>query len=270
MNDRKQLAVVILQYNSADLTLQLLQSIEKFEAEKIKDYRFILMDNASAEPRFAEIAQRFSWVELIEYKENLGFGRAHNRVMPSIHEEWVLLLNNDCILLSDALTRTLRHAREVKADFATCAVLNEDMTDQSNFSTLPSPLRRILLNLTGLTRLLWYWRRIKRISRVGYINGAFLLLLKSAIPEGQLFDERYFMYTEDLDLMLRLSKAGANGYRIADGKVIHLGGRSAARKWSGNLIDDVKTRQAEECMQRHYPAWQVSLQKKIYGLLKRV
>lgn len=266
-NKTKQLAVLMLQYNSADMTLQLLESIDRYEMMHRGDYRFILMDNASTESKFTEIGGRFPWVELVAYEENLGFGRAHNKVMPSVQEEWVLLLNNDCILLNDALTRTLRQARHYQADFATCAVLNEDLTDQVNFSTLPSPLRRVFLNLTGITRLLWYWRRWWRAARVGYINGAFLLLRRSSIPDGELFDDRYFMYTEDLDLMLRLAQQGMRGYRFAEGKVIHLGGRSAARKWSDNQINKAKVLQADECVRRHFPAWQVSLQRRVYQFL---
>jgi GT2 family glycosyltransferase len=266
---KKKLAVLMLQYNSAHLTIQLLDSIEKHEALRLQDYRFVLMDNESAESNFIEISQRFPWVELVPYKENLGFGRAHNRLMPTIQEDWVLLLNNDCILLNDAVTRTLLKAESHCADFATCTVLNEDLSDQANFSTLPSPLRRIFLNLSGITRLLWHWRRWRQVARVGYINGAFLLLRKSAIPQKQLFDDRYFMYTEDLDLMIRLAKERAKGYRFASGKVIHLGGCSAARKWTIGQINESKAQQANECFRRHYPTWQLNFQQAIYRWIRK-
>jgi len=263
------LAVLILQYNSADLTIQLLKSIERFESANLAQYRFVLMDNGSQNPRRTEIEHGFPWVRFVEYGENLGFARAHNRIMEKIDEEWVLLLNNDCILLNDAITKTMQGALAVQADFATCTVLNQDMTDQANFSTLPTPLRKVLLNLTGLTRLLWFWRRKWQVARVGYINGAFLLIRRAAIPQGQLFDDRYFMYTEDLDLMYRLAKQRARGYRLAAGKVIHLGGRSAVRKWTGTEINGVKQLQAEECMCRHFPRWQFNLMQVIYKIARR-
>lgn len=216
------------------------------------------MDNASEDCKFTEIGTRFPWVELIKNEENLGFGRAHNRVMPLVNSPWILLLNNDCLLLNDAITRTLNDALNQKADFATCAVKNEDLTDQVNFSTLPTPLRRVFLNNTGLTRLLWIFRRMRSVSRVGYINGAFLLLKRSSVPDGQLFDDRYFMYTEDLDLMYRLHKKKTKGYRFSNGEVIHLGGRSAVRKWTGREINSKKELQARECMLRHFPRWQTT------------
>lgn len=264
-----ELAVLILQYNSADLTIQLLRSIEHQEAVNMGKYRFILMDNASKECKFEEIRSEFPWVELIKYDENLGFGRAHNRAMNSVIEPWTLLLNNDCILLNDAITRTLHEAKQLKADFATCAVKNENLTDQVNFSTLPSPLRRIFLNYTGITRALWVLRRLRSKSRVGYINGAFLLIKHSSIPEGQLFDDRYFMYTEDLDLMYRLHKGNAKGYRFSVGSVIHLGGRSATRKWTGDEINIKKEQQARECMLRHFPRWQTIFFERVQQALNQ-
>lgn len=268
-NVTHQLAVLILQYNSAELTIQLLKSIEQFESANLDQYRFIVMDNGSQNPHRTEIEANFPWTRFIAYNENLGFGRAHNRVMGEIDEEWVLLLNNDCILLNDAITKTMLGAQAIQADFATCAVLNQDLTDQANFSTLPTPLRKVMLNLTGLTRLLWFLRRKWWVARVGYINGAFLLMRRAAIPQGQLFDDRYFMYTEDLDLMYRLAKHRAKGYRLAAGRVIHLGGRSAVRKWSGTEISSAKQRQAEECMSRSFPNWQIKLMKLIYKLAWR-
>lgn len=228
------------------------------------------MDNASKDSKFSEIGKRFPWIEPIEYEENLGFGRAHNGAMPLVTSPWILLLNNDCILLNDAITRTLNDAINKKADFATCAVKNEDLTDQVNFSTLPTPLRRVFLNNTGITRLLWIVRRMRSASRVGYINGAFLLIKRSSVPDGQLFDDRYFMYTEDLDLMFRLHKKDKKGYRFDNGNVIHLGGRSAVRKWTGGEINSKKDQQARECMLRHFPHWQTRFFELVQRILRKI
>lgn len=269
LNPKKQLTVLMLQYNSADLTIQLLESIEKHEGMHLNNYRFVLMDNASNDSKFKEISLRFPWVELVSYEKNLGFGRAHNKIMTVTQEDWILLLNNDCILLNDAITKTLVEAKKKPADYATCAVLNKDLTDQVNFSTLPSPLRRIFLNLTGITRLLWHWRRWVKVARVGYINGAFLLLNRHSIPQQKLFDDRYFMYTEDMDLMVRLYKQKAKGYRFSSGKVIHLGGGSAIRQWAEDHISDIKTQQSDECLKLHFPAWQIQFQERIYQWLRR-
>lgn len=262
-----QLTILILQYNSTDLTIQLLHSIDNYESSHFKEYRFIVMDNGSEFTGREMIEKRFPWVEFIEFKENLGFARAHNRIMQEIESEWVLMLNNDCVLLNDAITRTFSTAKKIKADFATCSVLNDNMSHQNNFSTLPTPLRRIFLNLTGISRLMAYFRRNMDVARVGYINGTFLLLNKSKIPQGILFDDRYFMYTEDLDLMYRLSANHAKGYRIAAGHIIHYGGQSAARRWKDQQIQYLKKKQAMDCMCRYFPAWQIKLARALYKIV---
>ena len=74
-----------------------------------------------------------------------------------------------------------------------------------------------------------------------------------------MFDEDHFMYGEDVDLMFRLGKKGARGYRIAEGKVVHLNQGSSKRLWNDNAIHKIKMRETERVMLRHMPSWQVRL-----------
>ncbi|MEJ2619976.1 MAG: glycosyltransferase family 2 protein [Candidatus Thiodiazotropha sp.] len=260
----KELAVIMLQYNSSDLTEDLLRSAERFESEAIKDYRWILMDNDSRNDRFEYFSSKFPWVELVKYDVNLGFAKAHNRVMETIREPWVLLLNNDCILQNNAITLTLRSAKQYGADFATCCVLNSDFTHQNNHSTLPTPLRRVFINTTGMARLISSIRRRLPASRVGYINGAFLLLKKDSIPRPSLFNERFFFYMEDLDLIFRLSKEHRVGYRFSAGRVVHLGGGSAKRSLDEQQIRNMKGEQnVIGIWKEYFPLWQSVLAEKV-------
>ncbi len=252
-HNKKKLCVLILQYNSSDLTLQLLESIVLHEAKTLNQYRIIVMDNASLDPKKKEIVERFSFVEFIQYQSNLGFAKAHNAIMAQIEEPWVLLLNNDCILLNNAISQTLVSSQSVNADFSTCALYNKDRTIQINFSLTPSPLRRVFLHYTALNRYIIEPLKVNtKTCKVGYINGAFLMLKQSSIPQSLLFDERYFMYTEDLDLMIRYAKNNKQGYRFSSAKVIHLGGASAKREWGDKDRLDIKDKQAVECFQRHF------------------
>lgn len=258
--NKKEVCILILQYNSSDLTLQLLASIVLYEAKKLNQYRIIVMDNASVDPKKDEILERFSFVEFIQYQSNLGFAKAHNAVMEQVEEPWVLLLNNDCILLNNAISKTLAYSQAVNADFSTCALYNEDLTTQINFSLTPSPLRRVFLHYTALNRYIIQPLKVKTKScKVGYINGAFLMIKQSAIPQNMLFDDRYFMYTEDLDLMIRYAKDKKQGYRFSAAKVIHLGGASAKREWGDKDRFAIKDEQAVECFRRHFTKFEMSV-----------
>ena len=231
-NGSKPLCILILQYNSSDLTIQLLESIVRHENKNLNRYRFIVMDNASEDPMQEEITRRFPFVEFVQYETNLGFASAHNRIMEEVHEDWVLLLNNDCILQNNAIEMLFEDAKERGAHFATCEVFNEDGTPQNNYSYLPSPLRRVFIGFTGIGRLMEPIRRKLQAVRVGYINGAVLLLQACVFRDVGFFDSRYFMYKEDFDLMLKLWSRGYSGWRLRGGRIVHLGGGSSIKRAS--------------------------------------
>jgi GT2 family glycosyltransferase len=260
MNSEKDLTVLILQYNSSEYTINLLKSVVQYEFQNLDKYRWIIMDNASKYPMRHEIITQFPFIEFVQYDENLGFAGAHNRIFPTIKTKWILLLNNDCILLNNAVTMTLENSKKYAADFSTCALYNEDMSYQNNFSTIATPMRRILINFTGINRLILSKIRAssKRCS-VGYINGAFLLINRNSLKDKKLFTDRYFMYTEDLDLMFRFFKWKKKGWRFSEGKVIHLGGKSAVKKWENSEIDTIKHTQYIDCLYEHFSKYEVKI-----------
>lgn len=266
---KPRVCVVILQYNAVHLTLDLLESVVQYE--RPQEHRYLLLDNGSEDPRGDEIRRRFPFVEMVLFGQNHGFGKAHNLALPMIEEDWIFLINNDCVLLNDAITRTLGRAVALGVDYATCELFNVDGTHQINFSTKPSPLRWILLGLTGFNRVVLGPIRCWLPSpRVGYINGACLLIRRTSIPHPSLFDERYFMYTEDLDLMVRFARTGAVGRRLRGGRVIHVGGASARPEEVSGKLQPKSIATAVECLMRYYPAWQVELWQHLRGFLSGV
>ena len=267
----KDLTILILQYNSADYTLKLLESIILFEGDNLKRYEIVVMDNNSSNDMFEIMKEKFKFVKFVKYEKNYGFGLAHNMYIKNVETDYILLLNNDCVLLNAAIASTLESLKNNDSiDFATCTLKNPDGSCQINFSNTPTPLGRLFINLTGINRV---WRTIQlhlKGTSVGYINGAVLFIKKNVIDEIGLFDERYFMYTEDFDLMLRLKKNKSKGYRFAAGEICHYGGASAIREWKDNEIGIIKQNQMVECMKRHYPVWQTKLLLFVLKMIKKV
>ena len=269
----KEICIAILQYNSTEFTIQLLESLIKLEANNLDKYRIILMDNASENPGRENILSKFPFVEFIQYEKNYGFAKAHNLLLPQINENWLLLLNNDCILVNNAIERILTLSKELDADFSTGNLLNKDGTPQINFSITPTPLRWLFIVFTGFNKIITRFRLHSNISRVGYINGALLLIKKTVIDNIGLFDDSLFMYTEDTDLMFRLHKNHYKGFRFRDPKVIHLGGGSAKKKWTQNELENIKKEQLYKCMLKHFPRWQVllwSMTRTIYEKIQKL
>ncbi len=256
----KGLCVLILQYNSSGLTLQLLESIEKIEGTYLSSYRVIVMDNASNDPKQDEITSRFPFVEFVRFEENHGFAKAHNIIWERIKEKWTLMLNNDCILLNDAINKTLKAAEENSADFATCALFNKDGSRQITFSSQHPPLLKILFECTSFDKQITERLRLKREkSRIGFASGAFLLIKTGMFRRVGMFDEKFFMYAEDIDLMIRLRKAGAKGYLFNSGRATHLEAGSASKKWSEDEIWKLKMARTLDVYETHYPAWRIRL-----------
>ncbi len=250
------LCALTLQYNSTDYTLGLLESMVRHEARYLDSYRIVVMDNGSEDPRSSEIMTRFPFVEFVRYEQNHGYVRAHNMIWTNVVEDWALLINNDCILQNDAIHRTLAAAQDRWADFATCAMLNVDGSPQVSFGPAPTPVRQLFVNCSGINRLLLRRLRLRlKCSRIGFSNGAFLLLRTSLLRHEPLFNEDYYMYGSDMDLMIRFAKRKLNGYRFGDGRVVHIGAGTAGRFWTPQERLRMQGEIYRRMMAEHYPIW---------------
>jgi len=237
--NKASVCLIVLQYNKLDLTRQCLLSIvEKEEGGPLVD-RFILADNASTEEG---VAEQFSWaksiisnIETVQFSENYGFADAHNRLIEGVNEDYVLLLNNDTLLVNDAITQILRCAFNDKVDVATGILYNQDGSVQPNtkgFYFFPEPLKRINIWIQKKFRTLVKSNaKSCQFDPIVYANGAFLLIKTALFKKVGGFDKQYFMYTEDLDLMIKLNKIGATMRAYHAPKVVHLGGASSAQVW---------------------------------------
>lgn len=196
----------------------------------------IVVDNASADGSAEMVRQAFPAVHLIESSENLGFGKANNRGLDVATGELVLYLNSDAYVEAGALEKLT----SVFADNAVVAagpkLLNLDRSLQESVAGRLT-LGKVFLEQTFLDAIArkfgrGYWRtrsvQGEAISTVDQVMGACIMVRRSA---NERFDERYFLYCEDTDLCVRLSRHGKIIY-VRDAEVIHeLGSSSVASRW---------------------------------------
>lgn len=244
----KKLTILVLQYNKPYLTERLLHSLCRHEA--VDNYEVIVVDNNSTEPdRFNDFKIVFPHFSFIKNTVNMGFARAINKEVKNLSKEtpYLLLINNDIILNNNSIGLCLSAIEKLQADAVTCNMLHDDGNVIDNFSSDLSVLSFILLNLTGLSAI-WrkYVRHKKTPSRIHYINGAFLMMRLNRFKEVGLFTEDYFMYSEDKDLMFKLSRAAARMYFIPGTNVVHSDGQSAAAVWNGQDKANMIVRQDVE------------------------
>lgn len=237
------LSIVIVAYKSRDEIAGCLGSLPTMLHGRAVE--IVVVDNSPGDGTGEIVRSRFPHVVYLAPGENLGFGRANNLGYAHTRGEFVLFLNPDTISNAAALAQCVARLEEdpeiglisprlVQADGAMDLACRRSIPSLWDGFCRAAGLaarfpRRPLFagyNLTFLPEHESY--------DVGAINGAFMMIPRWVLAEevaedGQVFDERFFMYGDDLDLCIRVGRAG---FRIVyDGtvQITHLKGVSVAR-----------------------------------------
>ena len=208
-------AVAVVSWNTRDLLARCLESLHPEHDAAQADVWVV--DNASSDGSADLVRERFPWVRLVASDENVGFGRAVNVLARQTDSEWIGVANADIALRPGALERLLATGDEDAGAGAIAPrlVLPDGTTQHSVFAVPTIPFA--LLHATGAHRLIpgvadrraipGHWDT-ERARRVPWAIAAFLLLRRTAWDDTGGFDERQWMYAEDLDLGWRLRDAG--------------------------------------------------------------
>jgi GT2 family glycosyltransferase len=155
------------------------------------------------------VRREFPTARLILNRDNIGFAAACNRGAAAAGGRCLLFLNPDTIVHPGALDRALAFmARHPQAGIMGCRTLNGDGTLQHTARSFPS-LARVFAHLSGLSRR---FRRLRlparEARRPDYVQGSFLVIARSLFMSLGGFDERFFLFGEEVDLCLRARQAG--------------------------------------------------------------
>ena len=232
-------AIVVVSWNTRELLAGCLTSM----AGDVDDGRawVCVVDNDSDDGSADMVAQEFPWVDLVRAGRNLGFGAAVNLgVRRSPPTRWVAPCNADIALEPDTLRLLLDAAeRDAGAGAIAPLLVGDDGEPQHSVYPFPEPAFTLLFNL-GLHRLSrrWadrhcvpgLWDR-SRAREVPWVIAAFLLVRREAWRQVGGFDERQWMYAEDLDLGWRLAGAGWSTRYEPQARVFHHGSAAAILAW---------------------------------------
>src|SRR3989344_5467683 len=235
--------IIIPSYNTENLTISCLDSIYK----KTKDVNMeiILVDNASKDRTVDKVKKIYPAVKLITNHFNVGFGAANNQGAKISTGKYLLFLNSDTILKENSVkivSDWLNQHPRVQA--ATCKLTNPDGSLQYNLGTFPGVFRVLgwmffiddlpLINKYFRSFHLQHPRWYQAETRIDWAMGAFLMIKKDAFKKINGFDEKMFMYAEEVELQYRLSKQNFSIYYIPSTAVVHLG-RSSSRDTDPSL-----------------------------------
>lgn len=217
-----------------------------------------------------DVDAALAWVpeaQVVEAGSNLGYGAAVNLAARRLGDdvEWILVTNPDVVFLPGSIDSLLALA---SSDDSIGAV--GPRTLRADGSVYPSA-RDIPSLATGVGHALFsrVWRsnrwseRYLRADRAGaesvnalptgWLSGACLLIRRSAFEQVQGFDERFFMYFEDVDLSERLAEAGWGVYLVPSARVVHSGGTTTSRQ-SRSMISE-HHRSAYRYLAKKYHQW---------------
>lgn len=238
------LSVVVVSYNTSELTIQCLQSV--FTQNHV-DYEVIVVDNASSDGSANQIKQNFPQVALIENNENKGFASANNQAIQLARGRYILLLNSDTVLLSeDSFSKMIAFMdKRQDAGISGCKVTKPngrlDWPCKRSFQT-PSVF---FFRSMGLDRLFPNHRKFGKYHltyldenethEVDAITGAFFMIRRETVQDIGLLDEKLFMYSEDMDWCVRAKQRKWKVFYYPQVQIIHFKSRSS-KKRSNKMI----------------------------------
>jgi GT2 family glycosyltransferase len=209
------LSVSIVNTGSRELLLACLASLAGTAAE------IVVLDNASEDRSVAAVRERFPDVRVIAERQRAGFGANHNTVIRATTGRYVYVLNEDTTADDwgfEALTAYLDAHPRVAA--LGPRLVYPDGRVQDSAWRFPTPLVS-MLSLATLGRVGVTQSRGDAPHTVDWVMGAALLLRREALDEVGLFDEGFFLYSEEVDLQARLHRAGWEVHYFPEVKVVH-------------------------------------------------
>jgi GT2 family glycosyltransferase len=220
--------VVIVSYRCEDLLRDCLASL--VANPPAGGLNIHVVDNASGDGTAEMVRREFPQVELTVNPTNAGFSRANNPALARGDTPYALVLNPDTRVTAGALQRLveLMDAHPEVGIAGPRLELEDGTMDHASRRSFPTPLSA-LGHFTGLGRregaggrLADYRAPEVESGPVDAVNGAFMLIRRTALERVGAFDTRYWMYMEDLDLCYRFAEAGWTTWFEPTVTVVHV------------------------------------------------
>ncbi len=228
-------SVVIVNFNGGSLLCEAVRSV--LSSTVLIDV--FVSDNGSTDGSILSLRRLFGAdprLQIIDNAQNLGFARAANVAIRKAAADFVLLLNPDCIVRPDTLSRMLQAMQtNPQAGIAGCLIRDPDGGEQAGCRrAVPTPWRT-LVRVLHLDKFFPSHPRFRNfiLTReplpeipvyLEAISGAFMLVRRAVMEQVGLLDEGYFMHCEDLDWCMRFRQAGWGVLFVPDVEVFHYKG----------------------------------------------
>jgi N-acetylglucosaminyl-diphospho-decaprenol L-rhamnosyltransferase len=234
-------SVVVVTYNALPWVERALGSVRGHET--------IVVDHGSTDGTLELVRRRFPEARLIE-QENKGLGGGSNAGMRVASGDYFLLLNSDAWAVDDAVERLAAFADEhPEAAVVGPRLLNPDGSLQRSVRGFPS-LWRLATEYLFLRKLAPRSRALNAFYGAGFdhdevreaefLMGACLLIRREAADTVGLFDEDFFMFSEETDWCYRFRQAGWKVLFTPEAEFVHVGGATTRQNWGPMFREQVR------------------------------
>jgi len=253
------LSIVIVSFNArADLERCL---VSLHRAPPAIAHDITVVDNASTDGGVEALRARWPDVRTIVQDRNRGFAAGSNVGIRATHGDLVLLLNTDTLVPPGAIdTLASRLAAHPSAAVAGPRLIDEAGRPELSFGPMISPLAELrqktlrALYSAGLAPVTaWVERATRQEQFVDWVSGACLLVARNEAEAVGLLDERYFLYTEDVDFCAAIRARGRRILFAPAAEVTHFRGRSRAT--APTVMNAAYRRSQIAFYEKHHPRW---------------
>lgn len=245
---KRTLSIVIVNWNTGGLLRDCCQSIFASNLSNVSLCEVVIIDNGSTDGSALGLEFASAPLLVVHNKVNIGFASACNQGAERASADLILFLNPDTRLFANTLAEAVGYmASSESADVGICGVRLEDSTGEfaTSYAHFPSPvsiLRGALGLLSRKPAPLEQGGSSKGPVEVDQVIGAFFLMRKSLFLQLKGFDERFFVYFEEVDLSLRASQSGWRSVCLPWVSAFHFGGGSTQQVKAHRLFYAMRSR----------------------------
>ncbi len=249
----KKFDIVIVNWNSDSQLSECVQSIETSVKENCILKKIIVVDNASIDNSIEQVeALNLTNVEILKNSENLGFGAACNQGAKVAGGDFILFLNPDTMIFEHTFSKLFEYIDN--NDTSNVGVFGVQLRDENNnvqktcarfpsvwnFMVKSMGLNKINADIFKVSNLeTWDHKDTKEVDQV---IGAFFMIKRSLLEELNGFDERYFVYYEELDLSKRVCEKGYKTLFVSESYAFHKGGGTSEQVKAKRLFYNLRSR----------------------------
>jgi N-acetylglucosaminyl-diphospho-decaprenol L-rhamnosyltransferase len=244
--------IIIVNWNAGHQIQECLQSLSQATQRGYSLSRVIVVDNASTDGSANGLSCPGLPLTVIQNSINRGFAFACNQGAAGTTADYLLFLNPDTKILPDTLTKSIEYM--ANPENSAVGILGVQLLEEggeiwrscSRFPTTKS----FVSNMLGLNRLIprWFpdqfyleWDHLQS-RQVDQVMGAYFFVRDSVLKEVGGFDERFFVYFEEVDLSLRAKRAGWSTFYLATAQCFHSGGGSSRQVKARRLFYTLQSR----------------------------